>query len=353
MPQTRRQLLTSFTGAGLSAALLSLGSPLHAESFDLRILDHDESEAGIQVEQTDQSSFDFWSSNIRDPNLPRSRDVGSAPRAMFVYYDPANGFVTGSDIGDSGLPDRGDLNLIVNVDHIHLSTRDQARFMRLDGGSLRIDVQQTAPLPSLPERLGWTSIAGLLPSDKKLPAVKDMNFNPGTTWGKLQSIPLPGGGGRWTWNFFFQQRKSRWMQLFELIQRDKNLLMPIFGLGLPAIAVTALSTVDNIVAELTKNANTEWLFQSPDIYVYGTKKARDTFEGSKLRLRQGMYVIVPDNQLSYFSKQAAGLTIKDGLIVPKNTKSLDVPEVSRQTLPELTYLTVGVTARMAGVAHQA
>jgi hypothetical protein len=64
----------------------------------------------------------------------------------------------------------------------------------------------------------------------------------------------------------------------------------VFGLGLPAIAITALSTVDAIVAELTKDEQTEWLFQSPDIYFYATKNARAPFEGSKLRLKQGMYV---------------------------------------------------------------
>ena len=136
------------------------------------------------------------------------------------------------------------------------------------------------------------------------------------------------------------------MQLFDVIRRGTNLVAPIFGLGLPAIAITALNTVDNIVAELTKDANTEWLFQSPDIYFYATKEARDVFEGSKLRLRQGMYVIVPSDQLAIFSKQADNLEIKDGLIVPKNTKSLDVLEAATQTIPNITYLTVGVTTKL-------
>jgi hypothetical protein len=347
MLTTRRDLLASMSGAGLSTALFSFAALARAEARhgagpSAGGIDF----AGAQAEQTDQHSYDFWSSNVRSLDFPKSRDIGSPPRATFVFFDPSNGFVTGSDIGDVGLPDRGDLNLLVNVDHIHLSTRDQTRFSKLDGGSLRIDLQQTMPLPSLGERLGWTSIAGFLPNNKLPPATKDMNFNPGTTWGKLQSVPLPGGGGRWTWNFFLQQRKSHWIQLFELIQRDKGLLAPIFGIGLPAIAITALATVDNIVAELTKSASTEWLCQSNDVFIYGTKKARDTFEGSKLRIRQGMYVIIPDNQMSYFSKESPGLEIKDGLIVPKSTKSLDVLEASRHTLPELTYLTVGVTARM-------
>jgi hypothetical protein len=301
----------------------------------------------------DQGTYDFWSKNIRDPDFGRTRSVnpGSAPRATFVYYDKVRGFVSGSDIGDTNLPDKGDVNVIVDVDHIHTSTADQARFVNLDGGSLRIDLQQTVPFPSLAERLAWTSLAGFLPENKKLPPLKEMTFDPGTTWGKLQTVPLPGGGGRWTWNFFLQHRKSRLMQLFDVVRRGTNLVAPIFGLGLPAIAITALNTVDNIVAELTKDANTDWLFQSPDIYFYATKEARDMFEGSKFRLRQGMYVIVPSDQLASFSKQAGDLEIKDGLIVPKNTKSLDVLEAANLTIPNVTYLTVGVTTKLRPPSH--
>jgi hypothetical protein len=78
---------------------------------------------------------------------------------------------------------------------------------------------------------------------------------------------------------------------------------------------------------------------------YGTKEARDSFEGSKLRLKQGMYVIVASDHLSSFSKQQSGLVIKDGLIVPAKTSSLDVYEAAAQTIPDVTYVTVGVTAK--------
>jgi hypothetical protein len=342
---TRRGLLTTFSAASALAALGSWGTPALSES---QSAPSSNQAGGNPPSDADQTTYEFWSRDIRNPNLPKTRslDVGTAPRATFVYYDKHNGFVTGSDIGDVGLPDHGDVNVIVNVDHIHLSLTDQSKFVKLEGGSLRIDLQQADPLPSLAERLAWTAIAGFLPDDKKLPPQKDMNFSPGATWGKLQSVPLPEGGGWWTWNFFLQHRKSRWMQLFDVMRRDKNLLLPIFGLGLPAIALTALQTVDNIVAGLTKEANTEWLFQSPDVFVYATKNARDKFEGSKLRLKQGMYVVVPNNQVASFAKQSSGLEVKDGLLVPKNTRSLDVFEAAKQTLPEITYLTVGVTARM-------
>jgi hypothetical protein len=201
-------------------------------------------------------------------------------------------------------------------------------------------------MPSLVERLAWTAIAGFLPENKKLPPLKEMTFDPGTTWGKLTSVSFPNGGGTWTWNFFLQHRKSRWIQLFDTIRSARGALLPIMGLGLPAIAVTALYTVDKIVAGLTKDANTDWLFQSADTYIYTTKEARDSFEGSKMRLKQGMYVIIPSDHVASFSKQQAGLIVKDGLIVPANTSSLNVIDVAQQTIPDVTYITVGVTARV-------
>jgi hypothetical protein len=197
----------------------------------------------------------------------------------------------------------------------------------------------------LAERLAWTAIAGFLPENKTLPSLREMTFDPASAWGKLQSVPLPGGFGRWTWNFFLQKRKSRWMQLFDVIRKAQGLAAPIFGLGLPAIAVTALNTVDAIVGEITKEERTEWLFQSPDVSFYATKKARDAFEGSKLRLKKGMYVIMPSDKLSAFAKEQSGLVIKDGLIVPKNTSSLEVEGVAKETIKDITYLTVGVTTK--------
>jgi hypothetical protein len=306
-----------------------------------------------QTDSADQSSFDFWTRDIRNPDSEGTgtRAAGNAPRASFVYHDEHRGFVTGNDIGDEGLRDAGDLDIIVNVDHVRPSLADQGRFVNLEGASLRIDVQQGSPLPMLGERLAWTTIAGFLPENKRMPALKEMTFDPAKTWGKLQSVTLPGGGGLWTWNFFLQRRKGRWMQILDAFRHHRGLLGPIFGLGLPAIAITSLTAVDFIIAEMTKDERTEWLFQSPDVYFYATKRARDTFEGSKLRLKKGMYVIMPSDKLSAFGKQQNGLTIKDGLIVPKNTPGLEVESVAKDAITDITYLTVGVAATSRSPSH--
>ena len=337
MKTSRRDLLSLLPLAGASSLLLNASETLKGFA---------QQPAG---ETSDPASYNFWTQQVRDPDAAdqaHTRGLGSnAPRASFIFFDEHNGFVTGSDIGDDGLRDTGDLDVIVNVDHVRPSAADQSRFVNLEGGSLRIDLQQGIPLPGLAERLAWTAIAGFLPENKTLPAMKEMTFDPGSTWGKLQTVPLPGGLGRWTWNFFLQKRKSRWMQVFDVIRRTQGMLAPIFGLGFPAIATTALNTVDALVGEITRDERTEWLFQSPDVTFYGTKRARDSYEGTKLRLKKGMYVIMPSDKLSLFAKQQSGLVIKDGLIVPKNTPSLEVEGAAKETIKDITYLTVGVTAR--------
>ncbi len=340
MLTNRRDMLSLLPLAG-SAAALSL-----ADLGSLQKL-AEAQEPTPQTEPGEQSTYDFWTQNIRNPDLAASgRSIGNAPRASFVYFDELQGFLTGSDIGDDRLPDTGDLEVIIKVDHVRPSVADQKRFVNLEGGSLRIDVQQTAPMRSLAERLAWTAIAGFLPENKKLPPLKEMSFDPGSAWGKLQSVPLPDGGVFWTWNFFLQKKEGALMKVFDVIRRGRGLLTPIFGLGLPAIAVTALNTVDSIFATLTKDQRTEWLFQSPDSYFYATKRARDAFEGSKVRMKKGMYVIMPSDKLSAFAKEQSKLTIKDGLIVPKGTSGLEVESAAVEVIKDVTYLTVGVAARV-------
>ena len=345
MVNNRRDMLSLLSLACSSALLLpsELGNPQDRGGQLGR---------SPQSGSADQESVDFWTRDIRNPETgePGARGIQSVPRVSFLYYDERNGFLTGSDIGDDGLRDSGDFDVLINVDHVRPSVADQNRFVNLEGGSLRIDVQQGAALPSLGERLAWTAIAGFLPENKRLPPLKEMSFDPATAWGKLQSIPLPGGGGRWTWNFFLQKKKSRWMQILDAIRRTRGLLTPIFGLGLPAIAITSLMTVDSLVAEVTRDEKTEWLFQSPDAYFYSTRKARDLIEGSKVRLKKGMYVIMPSDKLSTFANEQSRLTIKDGLIVPKNTPGLEVEDAAKETAKDITYLTVGVSLKYRPLA---
>ena len=339
----RRELLTMGSLAGASLPMLE-SLALAASRVKDAPADNSQAEAGGPAEA---DTLQFWASDVRSPEV-RSREISpSAPaRPAFFFFDARSGaFRYGSEIGDDGLPDKGSLSLILKVDRIRPSTADQTRMQNMEGGSLRIDVQQTEPLPRLAERLAWTAIAGLLAENKQLPGLAEMNFNPGTAWGDLASIPLPGGGAKWTWNFFLKKKKSRWVQMIDMIRQGKNLLTPIFGIGLPAIASTALGTVDRIVGAIAAQDQTEWLFQSHDVYLYATKSARDAFVGTQMRLRQGFYLVLPESRAARFDDEAKHLTLVEGLVVPRGTRPPQAIDASQEVLKEITYLSVGVTAK--------
>ena len=341
----RRDLLTAGPVGAISLPLL--GSLALSESWTALAsagnLQQDSAQASA-----DQDTLQFWTSDVRTAEEPRARSISpSAPaRPAFFFFDSrSDSFRYGSEIGDDGLPERGSSSIILKVERIRPSAADQTRIENMEGGSLRIDLQQAQPLPQLAERLAWTAIAGFLPENKELPALADMTFNPGTAWGDLSRIPLPGGGGKWTWNFFLKKKKSRWMQLVDVIRRSTNLVTPIFGIGLPAIAATALDTVDRMIGAVASQDQTEWLFQSRDVYFYSTRSARDAFVGTKLRLRQGFYLVLPETKAASFDQEAKQLTLMDGLVVPKRTRAPQAIEASKEVLKEITYLSVGVTTR--------
>jgi len=84
---------------------------------------------------------------------------------------------------------------------------------------------------------------------------------------------------------------------------------------------------------------TEWLLQRPAcIFLccaarWGIAlKAKDS--GSKKHVHHH-----PSDKLSAFRKQQQNLTIKNGLIIPKNTSAFDV-EAAAKSVIDITYLTI-------------
>ncbi len=300
--------------------------------------------------QPEGSSFAFWTKEVRDP---KKGEIGAASLnsrgAMFFYYDDhSKKFVGGTDIDPDSLPEKGDTNIELRVLRFRPSQGDRSSFEHTKGGSLRIDVQQQEPLAGLLEKLAWTSISGLVPGEKgKLPDLSSLKFDPGSSWGQLQQIPLPGGEGRWTWNFFLQREQSVWGKILKVVHSGVTAGAPqaFFGvLGLPAIGLSALEQVDKLVAYLTNIRDQEWLFKSPAFYVGTTKKACKHIGTGVLPLKTGNYLIVPEGQAQQMD---TSWTINSaGLLVPLNTSAPKQFQVAAQTAPGLTYLTVYVNAQL-------
>lgn len=343
-------------------AMASLGVPALAGlgASDGRALAQAVEALAAQGQTSDEDTFKFWTEEVRgastqvserrvksvgdlkEVRLASARSGNPATRPVFALYTK-DGFVnaSASELPDKDLPKKGDVDVVLRVTAFRPSKADRERFANLKTGSLRIDLQQVAPMPGIPEALAWTAAAALLPDQKgKLPELQSLQFNPGTTWGRLNKVPLTGGLGFWTWNFFMQKEAGAWGRFVRMFHRAAEVVFPL--LTLPAIAVTALKSVDTFLGFIQAKDNTEWLFKSEDVPVYGTLEAKEALPGPKMQLRTGDYVIVP--QMLAGSLQQSGLELQQGLIVPKGTPSLGIYEAALNTLPDVSYLSVSVAA---------
>lgn len=296
-------------------------------------------------DEFDQSTFDFWTSQVRKPSedfLDRgivTKGAGDTPE--FVYYDPKGGFLPASSIETKKLPPKGGVKVSFRVQGFRPSNTNIDQFNNLQNGSLRVDVKQTEPLPSLTEVLAWSAVAALVPkADGKLPALQDLEFKPGESWGKLQEIPLTNGLGFWSWNFFLKKKESAWAKFMKAFKIANKTVFPL--LGLPAIAVTALTAVDRVVGYLQAQDGSNWLFKSVENPVYATQEAQVKI-GTGIALQDGDYVVIPRTQLSDFGKAIGNLEMKKGYIVRRGTGDFDVYNNALVEIPAIDYISIRVT----------
>lgn len=337
MSSNRREFLTSSSASlgsvsVLGSLLLPPFSPGAAQSLP---------------ESLDSATLAFWTSEVRKPSDAFARGLhlqgGPAFQPEFVYYDPAHGFQAPGMIDDTGFPAKGSVNVSVRVARFRPSAKSKAIFENVQGGSLRVDLKQTAPMPGLAEALAWTAVAALVPnSEGKLPDLKDLSFDPGESWGKLQQTPLTNGLGFWSWNFFLKRKDSLWGQFVNLFRQASKAVVPL--LGLPAIAATALAGVDKILGWIQANGKSDWLFQSVDSPVYATQEGKAAI-GQGLPLKTGQYLVIPRDQLSLFGAARANLELRDGYLVRKGTDPFDWPKQAAREIADVDYLSLYVQVR--------
>jgi hypothetical protein len=332
---------TGFFVGGFSFARL-----LQDEAFVARAM----AQAETAEEELDLETLKFWSDEVREPAELYSRGVTTraarTEEPVFVYYDDTQGFQVASSTDSEDLPDSGHLDTLLRVERFRPSAADRKDYSKIKMGSLRIDLQQTEPMPGLVEVLAWSAVAALLPdSEGKLPALKQLSFDPGTAWGKLQRVPLEGGLGFWTWNFFLQKDPGIWGEIIEYFKMANKAVFPL--LGLPAIALTALKAVDRVLGYIQSKKKSEWLLKSTAVPVFGTRKAADKVGGSGIALRTGRYLILPADHVGDFGKQRDKLKLTNqGLLVPKEADDFEAYEAADNVLPALRYISVYVQATL-------
>lgn len=359
MNRSRRGFLeTSLLGLPAASKLL-LGGPLEAQK-----------EASSTTPLPfDESVLRYWSSQVRQPYwdfVTQTGTKGAKPPqpedSTFVFYSEDTGFVLATDLDPSTLkpadptnafPQKGDVSVQVHVDRFRPAGADLTSLNNLETGTLRIDLAQKDKLPQLPEALAWTAMATLISGKKGKggtpptdPNKDNMQaFDPGKAWGQFQSVPLTGGLGFWTWNFFMKKQQGFWKTLLDHMFQVLHTTEPYLPLlGIPGIAVSGLSYVDKILGTIQAQGDSAWLFQDLSSPVCATSDAIDNAGGkqaNKVVLTNGTYLIIKTSAVS----QLKHLVMQDSLVVPQKTQPLDVFDAARNTLKDQTYLTLSVSVK--------
>lgn len=264
------------------------------------------------------------------------------------------GLLTPDDIKD--FPADGDMNVEVQVERLRPSQNENATLTNLQSGTLRIDVKQVRPLEGLNQALAWTVMATLAARQKgqPLPDLGNVKFNPSTAWGEFQNIPLPGGLGFWSWNFFMKKRDGFWGQLLDHFFQTFELTQPMLPLlGIPGIAVSGLKYVDHIMGGIQAQGGSQWMFKGLDVAVCANRKSFDAAGAKgarKLPLTNGSYLIMPESKVDQL---AGDWAIQDGLLVPAKTPPTQIYKVAREVLTDVSYMTISVSVTPSAKAARA
>lgn len=357
----RRELL--FGALPLSAAVL-----LEQNGRALAAPDETQSEA------FDQETFNFWTSQAHQPSqafaehgrLVSSRGLELPNEAEFLFYSPENGFVraasTTSDTSVSKtLLEKGDAGLLLSLDTVRPSADHLKNIWSQKNGSLRIDLKQAIPLQHLSETLNWSAIASLVPGDKPFSDYHEITFDPKSTWGQAKKVPLTGGVGFWAWNFCTQSKPSFWSEVMQMVAgkvdltsladktkgggKAKGIGAAILGIGLPAVAKTALGSFNDLFGSLLAKGSpkNEWIIHNADTPLLATQAARQEHPGHAVALRSGAYVITAaDNTQVILSGK---YELRDGVIVPAGTKDAGLDEAAKHTLPNVSYIAISTVVQ--------
>lgn len=331
----------------------------------------------------DRQTYEFWTSQVSQPSriyaeerrLPSARGTNIVNSAEYLYYSTDTGFVraASTDSNNSllnGLLDKGDASVLLSIDAIRPSDDHLQKMVAAKNGSLRVDMKQGVPMQQLFETLNWSAIASLFP-DAQFSGYHDLSFDPKSTWGPNKRVPLPNGIGFWSWNFSTQPKQSIWSQVMHKllgmtpksgtsssassattkpatglgakVQKVENMVM---GIGLPAIASTALQAFDQLFGSMQATSNTEWIIHNTDTPLLASKDARQKNPGRAVALRSGAYVVVEEAKADEIL--GGKYELSDGFIVPADTKPNELDEAAKDTLKTTSYIALSAAVQSPG-----
>lgn len=330
----RRDFLALLAAAGASPSMMGLSAFAEPQAD--------------KGSSSDPAAFDFWTRQIRAPSNNLGARGGTENidptkiehRGDFLFHTKDEGFRLATSLGEEGLPEKGDIGVVVAVDAFRPSKSDHDAVNKAKCCSLRVDLQQAVPFEGLYEPMAWTSIASVFTANKRFTDPRDFNFDAKSAWGKLERVPLVDGVGFWSWNLFMEKQESLWARIMKGIGGGKGSDV-LSAFGLPGIAKTALQAVDGLVGWIASRGQPQWLLKTVDTKVYATKAARDQVPGRAVALRKGQYVVTLGEHASNLVANPK-IDLSDGLLVPSGTKDTDVKAAADEFLPDVTYVAFSV-----------
>lgn len=313
----------------------------------------------------EHDSKNFWSNFVAASEQPssgvHSRGLFGSHKAStgaadlnrqidWLQYDPAKGLRYASAIDASELaeyPAETDITASVNVGGFRMAGEDQANFEKLQSAQLRIDVLQQKSLLNLLDPMAWTCLAALYPDKAgQLPPLQNLNFDPGSSWEKMQKIILPGGSGQVAVNVSMAHKESTFVSVLKNINSEIGRFAPI--LGLPAISTTALNSFCTLYGSLEQR--TTFLLNGFPQQAYVTRGSRAAATTSAgLNVVEGDYVLVPHVYASQLEPYFDKLELRQGFLVAKGTSTnSSIYDLAGKLNPDITYVTANI--KLAPVA---
>lgn len=307
----------------------------------------------------EHDSKNFWSNFVTAAQQPASgvhsrglfgshkESTGAADlnrQLDWLQYDPQKGLRYASAIDPSELmeyPADTDITASVNVGGFRMAGEDQEKFEKLQSAQLRIDVLQQKSLLNLLDPMAWTCLAALYPDKAgQLPPLQNLNFDPGSSWEKMQKIILPGGSGQLAVNVSMAHKESTFVSVLKNINSEIGRFAPI--LGLPAISTTALNSFCTLYGSLEQR--TTFLLNGFPQQAYATRGSRAAATTSAgLNVIDGDYVLVPHVYASQLEPYFDKLELRQGFLVAKGTSTnSSIYDLAGKLNPDITYVTANI-----------
>lgn len=342
MNPTRRGLFQNLASAGATPALLAMAEQLAS--------------AAPQEDQ-DQDVLDFWSRDVRKAPA-KARGGGPRPASFdrepaFLHYSKDKGIQMASSMDEEGLPPTGNMEVEFNLRSHRLSREDQERFDTFNTGTLRVDVGQSQPFQDVGDLLVWSVIGGLAPAgdakNSAQKAMRDYQASANAAPPSASKVKLPGGSGWSTVNFFLKQKQSVWGSVLGLFLRMDQAFVPM--LGLPSMAVQGLAALDGFIGKMHGQGGSSshsWVFQNNRTDFCSTIAGLKQSADDVVRMKNGVYVLVPSEHLGQFEAERKNLKMVGGFLVPKSVSDFQARNRISDTLPDVSYITIQTRVRPTG-----